>query len=95
MSFYVNSTSITKYDVFQKFKTFGPLIRCFVKNKENNNPYKKGFVKFRKVENALKLLKLKTLPVKDSYIYILPNPKVHPNLLEEKSLGTGDLSPRQ
>lgn len=80
--FHFNSPSISKYDVFQTFKTFGPLIRCYVKDKESKNPNKTGFIKFRNVSNALRVFKLGKISVKDSFIMILPNPKVNPRLLK-------------
>lgn len=75
VSFQFDSTSITKYDIFKVFKEFGPIIRCFVKNKESKKSYKKGFVKFRKAEIALKVLQFKTLDVGGFQVFIFPHAK--------------------
>lgn len=91
--FTFDEPSLTKYDVFQAFKAHGPLIRCFIKNKDSKNPAKKGFVKFRKVADGMKVQNMDRVYAKGFLVKITPNPELCANL-EQGSLnikgGKGD-----
>lgn len=69
--FTFRSRKIKKGDVFSAFKKFGHILRCYLKHIESNSVIKKGYVKYKKLKDALSVQALPSIPCGDTRIFIL------------------------
>lgn len=84
IAFRYQEPHLSKKEVFKAFKKFGPLIRCFIKNKDTKNPEKRGYVKYRKPLDAEKVIKFNFIKQNGFKIIIDPF-KALPSEIEPSS----------
>lgn len=56
LKFTYSEATLTKYEIFHEFKKYGPINRCFIKNRDSDKKLKIGYVKFRRVCDAEDLM---------------------------------------